>query len=107
MGSTFAGMRWVWFAAAAGALVWAVSGIRLIIIPVDEPEESKASHSEDDERPHEVEDEEDEEVDVQPETKSEAILATGAQQENQAPPATVNSQSAAEQRGPRTRSRKA
>ena len=49
----FSGTQWVWFAAAAGTLVWAASGIGPIIIPVDKPEDLKASLAEDDERRHE------------------------------------------------------
>ncbi|KAJ5227456.1 uncharacterized protein N7469_007462 [Penicillium citrinum] len=53
-------------------------------------------------------DEEEEEIEeAQAEAESKATLATGAQQENQAPKLVVNGEPVAEQRGPRTRSRKA
>lgn len=58
-----------------------------------------------DERSEDEEEEEEEETQVEPESK--ATLATGAQQENQAPQVMVNGEPVTEQRGPRTRSRKA
>lgn len=39
----FDGMRWIWFAAAAGVLLWAASGFQLVIVPEEELEEMKAS----------------------------------------------------------------
>jgi acyl-CoA-dependent ceramide synthase len=52
-------------------------------------------------------DEEEDEEESQVETESKATLATGAQQENKAPQVMVNGEPVTEQRGPRTRSRKA
>lgn len=51
--------------------------------------------------------EEEEEVEKEVETKALATGIESVNQENQAPPVYVNGQPAAEQRGPRTRSKKA
>ena len=34
-------MRWVWFAAATGTLLWAASGFSLVFIPLEEYQEAK------------------------------------------------------------------
>lgn len=60
-----------------------------------------------DERSDDEEEEEEEESHAEAEAKSKATLATGTQQENQSPKMMANGDAAAEQRGPRTRSKKA
>lgn len=37
----FAMMRWVWFAAATGAFLWAASGFSLVFIPLEQYQEAK------------------------------------------------------------------
>lgn len=51
-------------------------------------------------------DDEDEDEELENEAEAQATLATGVEQENQAPQVLVNGQPATEQRGPRTRSKR-